>query len=104
MYKRNRREDGGKKNERKQTKDTNAVRLIRKIDAAVINEKRGIKHRTCCHENSRQNLSCWNENSIFSETFKTHGYNGLCMRVIFFLTKLKDNENLNNLILRTVHW
>lgn len=47
MYKRNQREEGGKKNERKQTKDTNAVRLIRKIDAAVINEKRGIKHRTC---------------------------------------------------------
>lgn len=36
-------ERGGKKNERKQTKDTNAVRLIRKIDAAAINEKRGIK-------------------------------------------------------------
>lgn len=33
----------GKKNERKQTKDMNAVRLIRKIDAAAINEKRGIK-------------------------------------------------------------
>lgn len=82
MYKRNRRREGGKKNERKQTKDTNAVRPIRKIDAAVINERRGIKHRTCCHENSRQNLS--SENSIFNETFRTHGYNGLCTGAIFF--------------------
>lgn len=39
---------------------------------------------------------------LFLAKLLKHGYNGLCTKAIFFLVRLKDSENLNNPILRTV--